>query len=158
MDPEVGFDRPQIVAIRVVFPAPFGPRSAKISPDFTDRLTPSSALRLSPYVLCRSRISKKLWIAFFLGVSHGQIAEWPLIRLYRRVLRCSPPFRCMLMCFKITRLILLCSIADLPVNSFNFLKALFLKHAPDMTLIEIETTDILSIHKLLRSRNKGEYL
>ena len=59
--------------------------------------------------------------------------------------------------FKITRLILLCSIADLPVNLFNCLKALFRNHAPDMSLIELLTTVILSIYRLFRSRTKGEY-
>jgi hypothetical protein len=43
--PAEGFTMPQTILIRVVLPAPFGPRSAKISPSRMSRSTDFSALR-----------------------------------------------------------------------------------------------------------------
>ena len=44
---------PQIVDINVVFPAPFGPNKAKISPLFISKLTLSKALNPEAYVLLK---------------------------------------------------------------------------------------------------------
>ena len=43
--PEDGFTIPQIIFIKVVFPAPFGPSIAKISPFFIFRLISFKALK-----------------------------------------------------------------------------------------------------------------
>ena len=63
--------------IVVVFPAPFGPRKPWISPGFTSRLTPSTAVKL-PYVLTRS------WMAIIgeggtaQATGSTSIRRWPL--------------------------------------------------------------------------------
>ncbi len=54
--PELGRTRPTADRTRVVFPAPLGPRSPRISPGRTESDAPSSARR-SPKALTRSRIS-----------------------------------------------------------------------------------------------------
>jgi hypothetical protein len=42
----VWFQQPQIIIIVVDLPAPFGPSKPKASPAFTEKLSPSTALRL----------------------------------------------------------------------------------------------------------------
>src|SRR5574338_933568 len=54
--PDVGFRRPAMIRIVVVFPAPFGPRKPWICPGSTSRLTSSTAVK-APYFLTR------LWMA-----------------------------------------------------------------------------------------------
>jgi uncharacterized protein YheU (UPF0270 family) len=49
--PLVGFTIPQMMLMRVVLPAPFGPSSAKISPGRISRSTPFRALNPDAYVL-----------------------------------------------------------------------------------------------------------
>src|SRR5579871_2347539 len=51
--PLVAFTIPQMTPMSVVFPAPFGPRSAKISPRRISRLTFLSASKPEAYVLQR---------------------------------------------------------------------------------------------------------
>src|SRR6267378_7191008 len=41
--PEVGFSRPASTRRSVVFPAPFGPKSARHSPGASEKLTPATA-------------------------------------------------------------------------------------------------------------------
>src|SRR5258706_4841681 len=48
IDPEFGTTRPTTHRIKVVLPAPFGPRSPRISPSFTSSETPDKAER-DPY-------------------------------------------------------------------------------------------------------------
>jgi len=48
--PAVGFIIPHTALISVVLPAPFGPRSANISPRFTSKFTLSRALKPLLYV------------------------------------------------------------------------------------------------------------
>ena len=55
--PDEGVTIPQIILIKVVLPAPFGPSIARISPCFTLRLIFLSALKLLSYTFERSLIT-----------------------------------------------------------------------------------------------------
>jgi len=66
--PEVFFSAPQTAPMSVVLPAPFGPRSARISPARISRLTPASAVCFG-YRLTRSLISSAI-------VLTGAPASW----------------------------------------------------------------------------------
>src|SRR5690606_41411336 len=55
--PDVGVTIPQTMLISVVLPAPFGPRSAKISPRRIERFTFFSASKPDAYRFERPRIS-----------------------------------------------------------------------------------------------------
>src|SRR5688572_27341487 len=54
--PAVGRERPAMMRMVVVLPAPFGPRKPKISPAAASRVSRSTAVK-SPYLFVRSRIS-----------------------------------------------------------------------------------------------------
>src|SRR3954462_9103646 len=82
--PVLGVTMPHMMLIRVVFPAPFGPRSAKISPRWISRSTRSSAFRPDAYVLVRlememiggMRLSNLSWCRRLLARrQHGNIGR-----------------------------------------------------------------------------------
>ena len=56
--PASGANDPAIMLNKVVLPAPFGPITAKISPGFTSRLTPSTASKPRKRLVTPSTLSK----------------------------------------------------------------------------------------------------
>ena len=59
--PELGFSRPVIIFIVVVFPAPFGPRNPNISPFSTERFTLETAVK-SPKDFVRFVVFKSVFV------------------------------------------------------------------------------------------------
>src|SRR5665647_2292124 len=80
-EPEVGFKIVQSIETVVVFPAPFGPKSPKISPESTVMFKLSTAL-IEPYVFVSCLISMARGI---LAVSLFSNETWEDLRIFATV-------------------------------------------------------------------------
>src|SRR5439155_6898542 len=89
MLPSLGLTIPQMMPISVVFPAPLGPSSAKISPRRMPRLMFLSARRPEAYVL--ERFVTEMTVCMEFGIEDGARSKGPARRrTQRRRLDCLP--------------------------------------------------------------------
>src|SRR5882672_10928729 len=88
IDPEFGTTRPTTHRIKVVLPAPFGPRSPRISASFTSSETPDSAER-DPYDFTSDSILSGI-IGWSIAVPRGRTSLLAAIDSRRAVLHSLP--------------------------------------------------------------------